>query len=62
MKADIMSCIQENKDNIHKKLEFLFLKYPDLKNNRYPDELFVLLDDYLTILQIVYMFYSCSYF
>lgn len=44
-----MSNIRKNKDNIHKKLEFLFLKYPDMKNNSYPDELFILLDEYLRI-------------
>ena len=49
MKTDINSNILKNKNNLQNKLELLFLKYPDMKNNSYPDELFILLDEYLSI-------------
>lgn len=49
MKTDIKSSILKNENNLQNKLELLFLKYPDMKNNSYPDELFILLDEYLSI-------------
>lgn len=49
MKTDITSAILKDKNNIHQRLETLFSKYPDMKNNSYPDELFILLDEYLSI-------------
>lgn len=47
MKTDINSNILKN--NLQNKLELLFSKYPDMKNNSYPNELFILLDEYLSI-------------
>ena len=49
MKTDINSNILKNKNNLQNKLELLFSKYPDMKNNSYPNELFILLDEYLSI-------------
>lgn len=49
MKTDINSNILKNKNNLQNKLELLFSKYPDMKNNSYPDELFILLGEYLNI-------------
>ena len=49
MKTDISSTILKNKNNLQNKLELLFSKYPDMKNNSYPNELFILLDEYLSI-------------
>ena len=49
MKTDINSNILKNKNNLQNKIELLFSKYPDMKNNSYPDELFILLGEYLNI-------------
>ena len=49
MKTDINSNILKNKNNLQNKLELLFSKYLDMKNNSYPDELFILLGEYLNI-------------
>ena len=49
MKTDINSNILKNKNNLQNKLELLFSTYPDMKNNSYPDELFILLGEYLNI-------------
>jgi hypothetical protein len=49
VKTDINSNILKNKNNLQNKLELLFSKYPDMKNNSYPDELFILLGEYLNI-------------
>ena len=47
MMAEIKENITNEKKTLHQKMDSMLLKYPELKNNIYPDELFSLLYDYL---------------
>lgn len=47
MRAEIKENIINEQKMLHQKIQDIFLKYPELKNNIYPDELFLVLHDYL---------------
>ena len=47
MTTEIKENITNEKKMLYQKIQDIFLKYPELKNNIYPDELFLVLHDYL---------------